>query len=195
MNPAHSTDALEHLHNGYEALRDLLVSARMADYNAVHAGVPSRLPEDDLALRAALPELRRRLTRTTRMENEVLYPALLEAGADEACIGHARTGDEILHRLLERAEHLASVAPDVDDGEAPNGNFRDAFDGLVDHLLQHIAQVETILFPLAHELSLDLQELGERMREQLTLVNAPAARHTRDGRLDVGSAEDRSPDL
>lgn len=195
MNTAHSTDALEHLHNGHEALHDLLVSARMADYTAAGSSIPARLPEDDLALRAALPELRRRLTRITRMESEVFYPALLKAGADEACIGHARTGHEILYRLLERAEKLARSAPDVDDGEAPNGHFRGAFDSLADHLLQHITQVKDTLFPMAHELDLDLQALGERMREQLATVNAPAGRHTRDGRLDVGSAEDHDPNL
>jgi hypothetical protein len=195
MASARTPDALEHLQTQHDVLRKLLADARAKAAADVPGDAPAALPSSDYALREVLPELRRWLTRCSRQECTVFYPALENAGGDEAAVGYARAEHEVHCRLLERAEQLAEADPEVDGGDASDGHFRMTFDELTDRLLRHLEMVERALFPLARRLDIDLPALGRHMREQSAEEDAPAAERDEAGRLDIGAGEDRSPEL
>ncbi|NMG36221.1 hypothetical protein GRF61_17375 [Azoarcus sp. TTM-91] len=195
MEHTRSPDALELLQAQHRDLRSLLAAAReKADTVAIGVS-PDAPPRGDFALRETLPELRRRLIHYCRLESELFYPALGEA-CDDPAVGQARAEHEINCKLLEQAEGLVTVDQGVDGGEDRDGCYRDAFGKLADRLSQHLDQVEKVIFPLARKSRLDLAALGQRMGSlKAGSEEAPGASRAPDGRLDIGTGEDRNPDL
>lgn len=195
MKQTRSPDALELLQAQHRDLRSLFAAAReKADTVAIGVS-PSAPARGDFALRETLPALRRRLIHYCRLESEVFYPALAEV-CDDPAVGQARAEHEINCKLLEQAEGLVTVDQGVDGGEDRDGCYRDAFDKLAERLGQHMGQVEKVIFPLARKSRLDLVALGERMGTlKADKEEAPGASRAADGRLDIGTGEDRNPDL
>jgi len=195
MKQSRSPDALEVLQAQHRALRSLFAAAREKADTVAIGVAPSAPPRGDFALRETLPELRQRLNHYCRLESELFYPALADVSADPA-VDLARAEHEVNCKLLEKAEGLVEVDHGVDSGEDHDGCYRDAFDTLAGRMGQHMDQVEKVIFPLARKSPLDLAELGERMRALAPdEEDAPAASRAPDGRLDIGTGEDRNPDL
>ncbi|MDX5410550.1 MAG: hemerythrin domain-containing protein [Thauera sp.] len=196
MESRHTPDALERLQAGHDAMRRLLAGARARATATPRGDAPAQLAPADHALKEVLPELRRQFDRLARLECGMLHPALERAGGDEAALGHARAGHEIHCRLLDEAEQLAREDPGVDGGEDGEGRYRHAFEALAERLLHHMDMVEELLFPMARRLDVDLVALGRRMaRPPPAQDSPPAATCADDGRLDIGTGEDRSPKL
>lgn len=196
MEPRHTPDALERLQAEHDAMRRLLAGARDRATATLRGDAPAQLPPDDHAFREALPELHRLLDRLSRLEDGMFYPALERAGGDEAALGYARAEHEILCRLLAEAGQLEREDPGVDGGEDGEGRYRRAFEELAGRLQRHMDRVEESLFPMARRLDIDLVALGRRMARPPPVQDSPpAATCADDGRLDIGTGEDRSPKL
>lgn len=179
-------DALDLFREEHDTLRALLESAR----DAARDTPP---PEGDLPLHTALAELQWRVPRYCKVECEVLQAPLAALEPPVEAAAEAKTRCEVANQLLDRVSLLAQ--PDADGDE--QGDFRKAFDALADHLLLHIEASASTLFPLAREHGLDLVALAARIREMVRRPEdeEPAATRAEDGRLDIGTAEDRNPTL
>lgn len=176
------TDALTLLEQEHARLRTLVSTARR---RTEAADTPP--PEGDFPLRSALPRLKQQVLRYLRIESEILHTPLGMTEPPADAVGDAKTRCDVTRQLLERVD---ATCPE----QGENTDFREAFEALADHLLAHLDATAETLFPLAEERGLDLEALGRRMQEE-EIDEMPAATRTEDGRLDIGTGEDRSPTL
>jgi hemerythrin-like domain-containing protein len=97
----------------------------------------------------------------TTLEEEVFYPALREAIADEDLMNEAAVEHETAKMLIEQLENMRTDDP----------NYFATFTVLGEYVRHHIKEEQGEMFPAAKKAKLDLLQLGERMRarkEELT---------------------------
>jgi hemerythrin-like domain-containing protein len=90
------------------------------------------------------------------LEEEILYPAVREAIDDEDIMNEAQVEHETAKMLIEQLENMQDDDP----------NFHATFTVLGEYVRHHIKEEEGEMFPAARKSDLDLQALGDRMRER-----------------------------
>lgn len=138
----------------------------------------------DEALQPVATEACTAWSRLARIEEDLLYPRFKTAGVatqetEQALIEH-QLAAQLVKRLI--AGHPADPA------------YRAALVVLGENVSRHLEKEEKRLFPLGA--SLDLGDLAERVRSrQGQEIAAAADTRSADGRIDVGTGEDRNPPL
>lgn len=182
MDKSTPPNALALFREEQRALRSLLADARPP---AGAKDIP--LLDNDPLMQSVLPELRRRLLRYCRLEEDFLQAPLITVEPPQA-VADARVRCDIIREMLELLEVLHGRT-------SKQNEYRSAFTALADHALLHFDATQATLFPLAHERRLDLAALGEQMRQvpQEPADDVPAADRVADGRLDIGTADGHTP--
>jgi hemerythrin superfamily protein len=90
----------------------------------------------------------------TTLEEEVFYPAVREAIADEDLMNEAAVEHETAKMLIEQLEDMGADDP----------NYYATFTVLGEYVRHHIKEEQGEMFPAAKKAKLDLVALGERMR-------------------------------
>jgi hypothetical protein len=101
-----------------------------------------------------------------QLEEEIFYPALLEATGPSAQLDKSVKEHDAMRKLIADVRALRPGDP----------NYDDAFRALIRDVLHHVADEETILLPLAEEVMGDqLGELGLQMtRRRIELLKPHA---------------------
>lgn len=101
-----------------------------------------------------------------QLEEEIFYPALLEATGPSAQLGKSVGEHNTMRKLIAEVRALDASEP----------NYDDTFRALIRDVLHHVADEETVLLPLAEEVMGDqLGELGVQMtRRRMTLLRPHA---------------------
>ena len=92
----------------------------------------------------------------TTLEEEIFYPAVREAIEDEDIMNEASVEHETAKMLIEQLENMGPDDP----------NFRATFTVLGEYVLHHVKEEEGEMFPEAKKTDLDMEALGERMRQR-----------------------------
>jgi hemerythrin-like domain-containing protein len=108
------------------------------------------------AIRALVQTVCQDLKVHTTLEEEIFYPALREAIEDEDLMNEAQVEHETAKMLIEQLENM-----DADDP-----NYCATFTVLGEYVQHHIKEEEGEMFPQARKSDLDLESLGQRMRER-----------------------------
>lgn len=119
--------------------------------------------------------------RLSRIEEELFYPRLQSMGLAPRQVHEALIETQLATGLAERLAGMQA------DDEA----YRAGLAVLGECIRHHLDKEEERLFPLAA--ALDLGDIAERLRK--SPEEPPRPVRAKDGRLDVGTAEDRSPPL
>jgi hemerythrin superfamily protein len=90
----------------------------------------------------------------TTLEEEVFYPAVREAIADEDLMNEAAVEHETAKMLIDQLENMGADDP----------NYYATFTVLGEYVRHHIKEEQGEMFPAAKKAKLDLVALGERMR-------------------------------
>jgi hemerythrin superfamily protein len=90
----------------------------------------------------------------TTLEEEVFYPAVREAIADEDLMNEAAVEHETAKMLIDQLENMGADDP----------NYYATFTVLGEYVRHHIKEEQGEMFPAAKKARLDLVALGERMR-------------------------------
>lgn len=119
-------------------------------------------------------------TRLAQTEEESFFPCLQAMGMAPREVQQALLEHQLAAQLVTRLGHTPPKDP----------SYRAAAVVLGETVTRHLDKVEKKLFPLAS--ALDLSDIAARLGTR----RKPAEEgRTDDGRLDVGSAEDRNPPL
>jgi hypothetical protein len=92
----------------------------------------------------------------TTLEEEIFYPAVREAIEDEDIMNEASVEHETAKMLIEQLENMGPDDP----------NYRATFTVLGEYVLHHVKEEEGEMFPEAKKSDIDLEALGERMRQR-----------------------------
>ena len=92
----------------------------------------------------------------TTLEEEIFYPAVREAIEDEDIMNEAQVEHETAKMLIEQLENMGADDP----------NFHATFTVLGEYVNHHIKEEEGEMFPQAKTSELDLEELGQRMKQR-----------------------------
>lgn len=182
MPPTTSEDALHLFEREHRALRSRLttVGHTVTGADGEPAGLVPRL-------RAEVPELREQLLRYCRLECEILQAVVLMDDREAERSADAEARCEVARQLLERMEALSNIGDDA--------TFLAVFRFLTGHVLTHLDATEEEVLPIARE-HLDLDTLTRRVHDITDDAELmPAGTRTADGRLDIGTGEDRSPPI
>jgi hypothetical protein len=112
----------------------------------------------------------------TTIEEEIFYPAFLEA-----------TSDRDIHHEAEVEHHAAKKLIAEIEASSPQDDYYDARMNVLSEMIKHHVKEEEKrdgMFAEARKSDMDLQELGERLRarkQQLMNGSAPAASKNRRG--------------
>lgn len=90
----------------------------------------------------------------TTLEEEIFYPAVREAIADEDLMNEAAVEHETARMLIDQLENMAPDDP----------NYFATFTVLGEYVKHHIKEEQGEMFPAAKKAKVDLEALGERMR-------------------------------
>lgn len=107
----------------------------------------------------------------TQLEEEIFYPALLDAGVQAGALD--RSGPEHA-RIRERVTQVRSLC---EDSATPPDSLADALNELFNGVLHHIADEETQLLPAAERFfsAERLAELGTRSEDRRSVLLQPHA--------------------
>jgi hypothetical protein len=92
----------------------------------------------------------------TTLEEEIFYPAVREAIEDEDIMNEAQVEHETAKMLIEQLENMGADDP----------NFHATFTVLGEYVNHHIKEEEGEMFAQAKTSELDLEELGQRMKQR-----------------------------
>jgi hemerythrin-like domain-containing protein len=92
----------------------------------------------------------------TTLEEEIFYPAARDAIDDEDIMNEASVEHETAKMLIEQLENM----------QADDPNYFATFTVLGEYVRHHIKEEETEMFPAVRKSGLDLQALGEQMRQR-----------------------------
>lgn len=92
----------------------------------------------------------------TTLEEEVFYPAVREAIADEDLMNEAAVEHETAKMLIDQLENMGADDP----------NYYATFSVLGEYVRHHIKEEQGEMFPAAKKAKLDLAALGDRMRSR-----------------------------
>ena len=92
----------------------------------------------------------------TTLEEELFYPAVREAIEDEDLMNEAAVEHETAKMLIEQLENMGPDDP----------NYRATFTVLGEYVLHHVKEEEGEMFPEAKKSDIDMEALGERMRQR-----------------------------
>jgi hemerythrin-like domain-containing protein len=90
----------------------------------------------------------------TTLEEEVFYPAVRAAIADEDLMNEAAVEHETARMLIDQLENM-----DADDP-----NYFATFTVLGEYVRHHIKEEQGEMFPAARKAGLDMQAIGEKMQ-------------------------------
>ncbi|HJV24681.1 MAG TPA: hemerythrin domain-containing protein [Aromatoleum sp.] len=176
-------NVLEEFLDEHRALRSrLAIPGREADDPAM----PS--PEVTAALRREVDELGRQLLHHSRLEGEVLEAMKSQSDSPTQGLPEAGARCEAARQLLERLDALSYIADDA--------AFNALYKFFARSLQSYLDEIEASLIPAACD-SLEGGELSWRVQVDAEehAESMPAATRAADGRLDIGTGEDRSPAL
>lgn len=177
-----SEDALDLFEREHRALRSRLTTVGHGE--PVAGGEAAALVP---RLRAEMPELREQLLRYCRLECEILQAVVSVEDQEATQAADAEARCDVARQLLERMEALSNIGDDT--------TFLAVFRFLTGHVLTHLDATEEQVFPIARD-HIDLATLTRRVQEISDDAELmPAATRTADGRLDIGTGEDRSPPI
>jgi hypothetical protein len=122
----------------------------------------------------APPEAKQKLVNTVgealetqaRLKEEILYPALRAAEADEAVLNKGLSADHEIHSLVGQLRDMKPTATRYDDTVM-------TLQGLV---TQQVADEEALLLQAEQLLQDQLRKLGVRMRTRRLVINRPSLR-------------------
>lgn len=138
------------------------------------------------ALEPAASEACAAWTRLAQLEDELFYPPLKALGVGERQLHEGLIEHQLAAQLVKRLGGTPPADP----------AYRAVLAVLGDCVARHLEKTEKSLFPLAS--AVDLGALAERLRagpEPAPGAEAESENRTPDGRLDVGTGEDRAPPL
>lgn len=92
----------------------------------------------------------------TQIENEIVYPAIREAIADDDLMNEALVEHEAAEELISQLEEMQ---PD-------DAMFDAKFTVLGEYVNHHIAEEQKEMFPKAKKADLDLEALGEQIAQR-----------------------------
>jgi hemerythrin superfamily protein len=92
----------------------------------------------------------------TTLEEEIFYPAAREAIADEDILNEAQVEHETAKMLIEQLDNMGPDDP----------NYHATFKVLGEYVTHHIKEEEGEMFPQVKKSDLDLEELGQRMKQR-----------------------------
>jgi hemerythrin superfamily protein len=92
----------------------------------------------------------------TTLEEEIFYPAAREAIEDEDILNEAQVEHETAKMLIEQLENMGADDP----------NYYATFKVLGEYVTHHIKEEEGEMFPQVKKSDLDLEELGQRMKQR-----------------------------
>ena len=110
--------------------------------------------QDAEACRRLIEQVCEELTVHTTLEEEIFYPAVREAIADEDLMNEAAVEHETAKMLIDQLENMGADDP----------NYYATFTVLGEYVRHHIKEEQGEMFPAAKKAKLDLVALGERMR-------------------------------
>ncbi|BAL24967.1 hypothetical protein [Azoarcus sp. KH32C] len=174
-------NVLEEFLQEHRALRSrLTIPGQEADDPAL----PSR--DVTAALRREMDELGRQLLHHSRLECEILDVLKSQSDSPTQGLPEAVARCEAARQLLERLDALSYIADDA--------AFNALYKFFVRSAQTYLDEVETTVIPEACE-SLEGGELSRRVQlaTEEHAASMPAATRAADGRLDIGTGEDRSP--
>ena len=90
------------------------------------------------------------------LEEEIFYPAAREAIEDEDILNEAQVEHETAKMLIEQLENMGTDDP----------NYHATFTVLGEYVQHHIKEEEGEMFPQVKKTDLDLEELGQRMKQR-----------------------------
>jgi len=90
------------------------------------------------------------------LEEEIFYPAVRAAIEDEDIMNEAQVEHDTAKMLIEQLENMGPEDP----------NFHATFTVLGEYVKHHVKEEEDEMFPQAKKADLDLEELGEQMRQR-----------------------------
>jgi hemerythrin superfamily protein len=90
----------------------------------------------------------------TTLEEEVFYPAVREAIADEDLMNEAAVEHETARMLIDQLENMGADDP----------NYFATFTVLGEYVRHHIKEEQGEMFPAARKAGLDMQAIGEKMQ-------------------------------
>lgn len=147
-------------------------------------GMPSR--EVTSALRREVDQLAQQLLHHSRLECEILDLMRSQSDSPTQGLPEVVARCEAARQLLERLDALSYIADDA--------AFNALYKFFVRSVQAYLDEVETSLIPAACE-SLEGGELSRRVQlaAEEHAESMPPATRAADGRLDIGTGEDRSP--
>lgn len=92
----------------------------------------------------------------TALEEEIFYPAVHEAIGDDDLMAEASVEHETAKMLIEQLENMPADDP----------NYFATFTVLGEYVKHHIKEEQGEMFPAAKKAKVDLEALGERMRQR-----------------------------
>lgn len=92
----------------------------------------------------------------TTLEEELFYPAARDAIDDEDILNEAAVEHETAKMLIEQLENM----------QADDPNYCATFTVLGEYVRHHIKEEEEEMFPAVRKAGIDLQALGEQMRQR-----------------------------
>ena len=157
--------AIEILINDHREITSLLEELENTDVEQLETAdeetAPFRSKEDDFF------KLKNLLTRHTRLEEEVFYPALADFAETSVLVQTSYDEHQVVDELLR---NLSTMEPTSEE-------WLEVMAVLKDNVDNHIAQEEEELFQKAKELlkGKKLEELGKEMEEMLSVAEPLAA--------------------
>jgi len=92
----------------------------------------------------------------TTLEEEIFYPAVRDAIDDEDIMNEAAVEHETAKMLIDQLENMGPDDP----------NYTATFTVLGEYVQHHIKEEEGEMFPEAKKSDLDMEELGQRMKQR-----------------------------
>jgi hemerythrin superfamily protein len=112
--------------------------------------------QDSEACQRLISSVCAELTVHTTLEEEIFYPAVREAIADEDLMNEAAVEHETARMLIDQLENMGPDDP----------NYFATFTVLGEYVRHHIKEEQGEMFPAARKAGLDLAAIGEQMRQR-----------------------------
>ena len=116
-----------------------------------------KMDQEDLpALKALVDEVCKALEAHTKVEEEILYPAVRRAIDDEDLMEEAEIEHDSARTLIKRLKRMRPSDP----------AYAPSFTVLCEYVLHHVKEEETEMFPKAQRRKLNLQLLGRKIMDR-----------------------------
>ena len=112
--------------------------------------------EDLAAVKALVTQVCIALEAHTKVEEEILYPAVRRAIDDDDLMKEAQIEHDSAKTLIRRLKRMKPSAP----------AYIPSFTVLCEYVLHHVKEEETEMFPKAQRRKINLQALGKRIMER-----------------------------